>query len=85
MNRPIFSGLVQGLEIRAETGAIIEMSGRHPQFLSIGQTGSLVLRVGNKERRFRLRNSSLSFHRSRCVVLAEEILEVREASLVGEC
>ncbi len=76
---------MQGLEIRAETGAIIEMSGRHPQFLSIGQTGCLVLRVGNKERYFRLKNSSVSFHRSRCVVLAEEILEVREAALAAEC
>lgn len=84
VNTPVFCGEVQGIEIRAETGAIIEMTGRFPQYLTIGQTGCLVLRIGKRERRFRLKNSSLSLDHSRCVILAEEVREISAAIFADE-
>lgn len=83
-NTPVFCGEVQGIEILAETGAVIEMTGRSPHYLTIGQTGGLVLRIGRRERCFQLKNSALSLHGSGCFVLAEEVREINDAVFAKE-
>lgn len=84
VNTPIFCGEVQGIEVHADTGAIIEMTGDSPQYLTIGQRGCLVLRVGRRERRFRIKNASLSLDHSRCIILAEEVGEISTALFAEE-
>jgi len=76
VQNPVYVGEVQGMEIRSEDKATVELTGCYPQYLTIRQTAFLVLRIGKRERLFRLKNSCFAFQRSFCAVLAEEVREM---------
>ncbi len=75
-NEPFFCGFVQGVEFHSEDGITIEMSGRSPDYLSLGRAAEVRFRIKRNERRFRLANACASMKGNQLVVLAESVQEI---------
>lgn len=74
---PIFCGNVEGVEFRSRLGSVIEIGSNSPEYLSLGKTSEVFIRIKRDDRKFRLANAFASLDGTHLVILAENIEEMK--------